>query len=63
MRHEHCGGCGANGCDNAPGAVKLFYGFDQQRAVAKALGAFNSAGQHDDVIIAVGNFNQRRIRQ
>ncbi len=37
--------------------MKLFHGFDKQRAVAKTLGAFNTAGQHDNVEIPVSNFH------
>lgn len=63
MRNQHGGGCGTYRCHNTPGAMKLFNGFNQQRAVAKTFCAFNTAGQHDNVVIAVGDFNQRCIRQ
>ena len=63
MRNEYGSGCRANGGDNPSGTVKLFNGFNQQRAVAKTLGALNAARQDDDVVVAVGDFNQRRIRQ
>ena len=63
VRYQHGRRRGANRRNDAPGKMKLAYRFNQQRAVAKVLRAFNAAGQNKDIEISVGHFHQRRIGQ
>ena len=63
MRHQYGRRRRADGGDNASGKMKLADRFHQQRAVAEILRAFYPTGKDDNVIIAVGDLYQRRIRQ